>query len=172
MPDQRDRAQYRTNRTSALAFARSEAHTAAEKGGQFHQKSSSAASRLPGSTVCGSGAHFRVWANRANRVEVISLRENRPFPLKEEPQGFFWEWSKVCVPETATSIVLMAGRAFPTPRPGFNRKAHMDLRKSLTQPPTDGAQKKPNGADVQLKARYFTSCTSAPSLQPVLFDQQ
>ena len=72
-----------------------------------------------GAEIQGPGAHFRVWAPRARRVEVVLEDDGRSFALRPEPQGYHGGAVHAAVTGTCYRFRLDGGRLLPDPASRF-----------------------------------------------------
>src|SRR6476469_8800323 len=68
-----------------------------------------------GAEITGGGTHFRVWAPRRTRVEVVEAVSGRATPLTAEPGGYFAGLVAAAPPGTRYRYRLDGGDAFPDP---------------------------------------------------------
>lgn len=68
-----------------------------------------------GAEITGGGTHFRVWAPRRTRVDVVDAVSGRATPLTPEPGGYFAGLVAAAPPGTRYRYRLDGGDAFPDP---------------------------------------------------------
>ena len=75
--------------------------------------------RFVGAEPVPEGAHFRLWAPSAKRVEVVVEGRNVSFPLKAEPDGYFSSTVHGIRSGDRYKFILDGGEAFPDPASRF-----------------------------------------------------